>query len=173
MMEERATTLDDILARKRQTGGEVVNVDEPTVKLVFFTLGEQWYAFHGENIREVLADNEVYYLPGCPSSMEGVINVRGDIESVIRLRALLGLPEVKASASSRILLGKASAMSSGIRVDRVEEVLDVLQSAIQSPPHTLPEHLRPIVLGIVMYREHLVHLLDLERIFSDYRVGLR
>jgi purine-binding chemotaxis protein CheW len=172
-MDECTTTLDDILARKRQSGGEVVNVDEPAVKLVFFSLGEQWYAFYGQAIREVLADREVYYLPGCPPSMEGVINVRGDIESVIRLRTVLGLPEVKAAASSRILLGKAGAMCSGIRVDCVEEVLDVLQSAIQSPPHTLPEHLRPIVLGIVMYGDHPVHLLDLERIFTDYRAGLR
>lgn len=172
-MEERATTLDDILARKRQAGDDVVNVDEPAVKLVFFSLGEQWYAFYGETIREVLADHEVYYLPGCPSSMEGVINVRGDIESVIRLRSVLGLPEVKVAASSRILLGKTSAMSSGIRVDCVEEVLDVLQSAIKSPPHTLPEHLRPLVLGVVMYRDHPVHLLDLTRIFTDYREGLR
>lgn len=172
-MEEHLTTLDDILARKRQSGDDVVNVDEPAVKLVFFSLGEQWYAFYGETIREVLADHEVYYLPGCPASMEGVINVRGDIESVIRLRTVLGLPEVTVAASSRILLGCASAMRSGIRVDCVEEVIDVLQSAIQAPPHTLPEHLRPLVLGIVMYRDRPVHLLDLARIFTDYREGLR
>ena len=172
-MEEHLTTLDDILARKRQSGDDVVNVDEPAVKLVFFSLGEQWYAFYGETIREVLADHEVYYLPGCPASMEGVVNVRGDIESVIRLRTVLGLPEVIVAASSRILLGCASAMRSGIRVDCVEEVIDVLQSAIQAPPHTLPEHLRPLVLGIVMYRDHPVQLLDLARIFSDYREGLR
>ena len=172
-MEERAPTLDDIIARKRQTGGEVVNVDEPAVKLVFCSLGEQWYAFYGENIREVLAQSEVYFLPGCPSSMEGVINVRGDIESVIRLRTVLGLPEVKVAASSRILLGRSGAMCSGIRVDCVEEVLDVLLCDIQSPPHTLPEHLRAVVLGVVMYRDHPVHLLDLARIFTDYREGGR
>lgn len=172
-MEEHATTLADILARKQQSGDAVVNVDEPTVKLVFFSLGEQWYAFYGETIREVLAEHDVYYLPGCPASMEGVINVRGDIESVIRLRSVLGLPEVKAAATSRILLGRTAAMSSGLRVDCVEEVLDVRQSAIQSPPQTLPEHLRPLVLGIVMYDQHVVHLLDLERIFTDYREGLR
>ena len=172
-MEEHLTTLDDILARKRQSGDNVVNVDEPAVKLVFFSLGEQWYAFYGETIREVLADHEVYYLPGCPASMEGVINVRGDIESVIRLRTVLGLPEIIVAGSSRILLGCASAMRSGIRVDCVEEVIDVLQSAIQAPPHTLPEHLRPLVLGIVMYRDRPVQLLDLARIFSDYCEGLR
>jgi len=92
---------------------------------------------------------------------------------VIRLRSVLGLPEVTVAASSRILLGCVSAMRSGIRVDCVEEVIDVLQSAIQAPPHTLPEHLRPLVLGIVMYRDRPVQLLDLSRIFSDYREGLR
>ena len=168
-----APTLDQILRQRHGARQEVVNVDERMVKLVIFALGPHWFAFHGTHIREILAQAVVHFVPGCPPSLEGVINVRGDIESVIRLRAVLGLPEVKVAASSRILLGEAGAMRSGIRVDRVEEVLDVLQSAIQAPPHTLPEHLRPIVLGIVMYREHLVHLLDLERIFADYRAGLR
>lgn len=172
-MNEMPTPLDDILARKRQAAGEIVNVDEPTVKLVLFSLGDNWYAFHGENISEVLANSEVFFLPGCPASLEGVINVRGDIESVISLRAVLGQPEAEIAASSRILLGQARAMRSGIRVDRVAEVLDVLESAIQPAPHTMPEYLRPIVLGIVTFRDHLVHLLDLERIFEDYRAGLR
>ncbi len=172
-MEEKSATLDDILAHRQKTVGEVVNVDAPSVKLVFFSLGEQWYAFHGEKISEVLADSEVFFLPGCPASMEGVINVRGDIESVIRLRAVLGLPDEEASGSSRILLGQSHTMHSGLRVDRVEEVIDVLEDSIQPPPHTIPEHLRAIVLGIVTFRSHLVHVLDLERIFEDYQTGLR
>ena len=172
-MEEPLTTLADILARKRQSAGQTVDVDEPLVKLVVFALGEQRFAFYGEVISEVLADSEVYFLPGCPPSMEGVINVRGDIESVIRLRAVLGLPEARDAAASRILLGRTRAMRSGLRVDRVEDVLDVPQSAIQPPPHTLTEPLRPLVLGIVLLGGQPVHLLDLERILADYRAGLR
>lgn len=172
-MEDRAITLDDILARKQDTAGAVVNVDEPTVKLVFFSLGNAWYAFRGENVSEVLADCDVFFLPGLPSSLEGVINVRGDIESVIRLRTLLGLPEVDTAVASRILLCQSEAMRSGIRVDRVEEVLDIMESTILPPPHAIPESLRPIVIGIISYQEHMIHLLDLERIFEDYRLGLR
>lgn len=170
-MSENATTLAEILARQRLPGSDATEVDEPLVKLVVFSLGEQWFAFHGTTIREVLADSEVYFLPGCPRSMEGVINVRGDIESVIRLRAVLGLSEIEASASSRILLGQADAIRSGLRVDRVEDVLDVPQSSIQPPPHTLPERLRPLVLGIVMVRDQPVHLLDLSRLLAEYCAG--
>lgn len=174
-MHEHATTLAEILARPRLPGGEADDVDEAQVKLVVFTLGERWFAFHGEAIREVLADSEVYFLPGCPPSMEGVINVRGDIESVIRLRAVLGLPDGETSANSRILLAKAgtlrSGLRSGLRVDRVEDVLDVAQSAVQAPPHTLPENLRARVRGIVMYRGHAVHLLDVSTILAEYCAG--
>ena len=170
-MQEHVTTLADVLARQRLTGRDATEVDEPLVKLVVFSLGEQWFAFRGEAIREVLADSEVYFLPGCPTSMEGVINVRGDIESVIRLRAVLGLPEIETSATSRILLAKADAIRSGLRVDRVEDVLDVPLSDLQSPPHTLPERLRTLVLGIVMVRDQPVHLLDISRILADYCAG--
>ena len=170
-MHAHATTLAEILARPRLPDGEAGDVDEPQVKLVVFTLAEQRFAFHGEAIREVLADSEVYFLPGCPPSMEGVVNVRGDIESVIRLRAVLGLPEGETSSSSRILLAKAGTMRSGLRVDRVEDVLDVAQSDVQAPPHTLPERWRTRVQGIVMYRGHAVHLLDASTILAEYCAG--
>lgn len=172
-MTGETTSLDQILALKRGETGPIVNVDEPLVKLVIFTLDGSWFAFAGEAIREVLPDSPVFYLPGCPESLEGVINVRGDIESVIDLRQVLGFLPAADKARSRILLGRAAAMHSGIRVDAVEEVMDVPQSSIQAPPHTIPDHRKAIVRGIVRFKGELVTLLDLERLFADYAAGLR
>jgi purine-binding chemotaxis protein CheW len=87
------TTLDQVLTQRRESRQEIVNVDEPTVKLVIFALGEKYFAFHGERIREILAQADVFFVPGSPASLEGVINVRGDIESVIRPHEMLHLPE--------------------------------------------------------------------------------
>ncbi|MDR3437365.1 chemotaxis protein CheW [Telmatospirillum sp.] len=171
MTETGNLSLDQILALKRGDSGPVVNVDEPQVKLVVLTLGGDWFAFHGGKVREVLPDCPVFYLPGCPSSMEGVINVRGDIETVIGLRSVLGYPPGE-EAGSRILLCQAAGMRSGVRVDAVEEVMDVPQSAIQAPPHTIAENRKPIVLGIVTFGGRQVTLLDLDRLFADYRAGL-
>jgi purine-binding chemotaxis protein CheW len=165
-------TLDEILAVRRGETGAIVNVDEPQVKLVVLTLAGDWFAFNGERVREVLCDSPVFALPGCPPSLEGVINVRGDIDTVIDLRAVLGYPPAATRTNSRILLCQAASMRSGVRVDAVEEVMDVSQGSIQPPPHTIPEHRKPIVLGIVAFQGHLVTLLDLERIFADYRAGL-
>ncbi|MGE4278283.1 MAG: chemotaxis protein CheW [Magnetospirillum sp.] len=164
-------TLDQVLAIRRGAAGPVVNVDEPLVKLVVFVLNGEWFAFHGERVKEVLSDFPVYFLPGCPPGLEGVINVRGDIESVLSLRTVLRYPAADADSASRILLGQGAEMRSGLRVDSVEEVMDVPQSLIQAPPHTIPDHLRPLVLGIVAFQGHMVTILDMDRLLADYRVG--
>ncbi len=165
-------TLDQVLTQRREANKDIVNVDEPTVQLVVFALGEDWFAFHGERIREILAEADVHFVPGCPASLEGVINVRGDIESVIRLNDLLSLPDSGGGGSSSILLGRGGGMSSGIRVDCVVDVVDLPQSSIQAPPATLAEHLRVLVLGVLRFQERPVAVLDLDKLFADYARGL-
>jgi len=165
-------TLDQVLTQRREARKEIVNVDERAIKLVIFELGGDWFAFHGERIREILAQADVFFVPGCPSSLEGVINVRGDIESVVRLHDLLRLPESSARRGSSILLGRGGGMSSGIRVDVVVDVVDVPESSIQPPPSALPEHLRTYVSGVLQFQGRPVTVLDLDPIFADYARGL-
>lgn len=164
-------SLDQALLQRSKAAQEIIDVDEPVIKLVIFELGGEWFAFLGEAIREILSQVEIFFVPGCPPSLEGVINVRGDIESVIRLSELLGKPVTEPAASSVILLGVGGGMHSGIRADRVVDVLDMAQSAIQPPPATLPEQLRRIVSGVTQYRNNPVVLLDLNRIFEEYQRG--
>ena len=171
-MEENQNNLDKMLNLRRELSSEVVNVDELAVKLVIFELAGDWLAFPGENISEILPRGEVFFVPGCPASLEGVINVRGDIESVITLSELLGKPATDATATSSILRGHGGGMRSGIRVDRVIDVLDVVQSAIQPPHASLPEHMRHIVTGLMKHQDKPVAILDLNCIFENYRRGL-
>jgi len=170
VMEQEQSGLDKVLSLR--SSAEIVNVDEPMVKLVVFELDGEYFAFPGEAIAEIMPATDVYFVPGCPPSLEGVINVRGDIESVIRLAELLGKPAADPASTSSILRGQGGGMHSGIRVDRVVDVLDVVQSAIQVPPATLPEHLRRIVSGLMRYQDTPVVILDLDRLFEDYQRGL-
>lgn len=170
-MNEEAS-LDQVLSQRLEASKDVVNVDEPLQKLVIFQLCGRHFAFHGERIREILADAEVFFVPGCPGSLDGVINVRGDIESVIRLDRLLNLGEM-AMQPSTILLGRSTnGVSSGIRVERVVEVADLPQSLIQPPPSALPEALRPFVTGALEFAGLAVTVLDLDALFVDYVRGL-
>ncbi len=85
--------LEQVLRQRQNSHQDIVDVDEPVIKLVIFSLGEQHFALAGESVKEVLPGTEtVFFVPGMPASVEGVINVRGNIESVIQLHALMQLP---------------------------------------------------------------------------------
>ncbi|MYL24442.1 chemotaxis protein CheW [Halomonas alkaliantarctica] len=164
---------DELLAMKQEAASAVVDVEEPTVKLVIFTLGDRCFAFRGEFVQEVLpGDERLFYVPGMPDSVQGVINVRGDIESVILLHALLQLAAPEKTVSGSILLTHASGMQSGIRVDELLDVADLPLSQLRNPPESLPEHFRPYVAALVDFAGKPVALLDVEKVFGDYQAGL-
>lgn len=169
------TTIEQVLTKRSSATREIICVDEQMAKLVIFELSGQHFAFKGDYIREILSGINVFFVPGCPPSLEGVMNVRGDIESVIRLNEMLNLPVSSAIQTERlsfILLGRGAGISSGIRVDRVIDVIDVAQSSIQPPPATVSDHIRAISLGVLMFKGLPVTILDLDRIFADYAKGL-
>lgn len=170
--------LDQLLNERKNNQQAIVDVDEPVVKLVIFKLAEQYFAFLGAGIAEVIpGDTTVYFLPGMPTSVEGVMNLRGDIESVINLHELLQLsgtvnkvnPTVVATSS--ILLGKGKSMYSGLRVDQLLDVVDVPTSQLQPPPSALPEHLEPFVTSLLVFNHLPVTVLDLDAVFATWLKG--
>lgn len=166
-----ASGIDQVLTQRHQARQAIVDVDEAMVKLVVFELGPHWFAIRGEQIAEVLGRTRVFFVPGCPPSLEGVINVRGEIETVIQINALLHVPVTPNLPEAPILLGVGANTKSGIRVDRMIDVLDVLESSILAPPSTQPEHFKGLVTGVTQFLERPVSLLDIDRVFADYAGG--
>ncbi|HKM15683.1 MAG TPA: chemotaxis protein CheW [Marinospirillum sp.] len=167
--------LDQLLTAQKTNQQSIIDVDEPVVKLVIFRLADQYFAFYGAVIKEVIpGDTKVYFLPAMPASVEGVMNIRGDIESVISLYELLQLSAVvnRATATaSSILLGKTNAMHSGLRVDQLLDVVDVPTSQLQPPPPSLPEYLQPFVTSLLVFNGLPVTLLDLDAVFLNWLKG--
>jgi purine-binding chemotaxis protein CheW len=166
--------IDQILLQRENAGTQIIDVEEPTVKLVIFALGSAWFAFHGHAICEILTQTTVYFVPGCPPALEGVMNVRGDIESVIHLHTLLhgSAPANVASqtrtAASSILLGQGAGIRSGMRVDSVVDVVDLPASTIQPAPPALEGATRHWVTGVLCFKDRPVSVIDLALLFADF-----
>ncbi len=178
MTASSVSQLDQVLTERQGNQQGIIDVDEPVVKLVIFRLADQYFAFHGAVIKEVIpGDTPVYFLPAMPSSVEGVMNLRGDIESVISLHELLQLSAVvnqdndAVVTASCILLGKNHAMHSGLRVDQLLDVIDIPTSQLKPPPASLPEHLQPFVMHLFVFNGQPVTLLDLEAVFKNWLKG--
>lgn len=145
-------------------------VDAATVQYVVFSIGERPFALPGARVAEVLPLVPIHFVPGCPPALEGVIDVRGEILSVLRLGDLLGVAHGAPTRHSAILLGCADGMESGLRVDAVQDVLEVVQGSLLDPPE-LPEPLTGLVTGVFTHRGRPVLVLDLGQLFAAWRAG--
>ena len=87
----QATTRDLILEelKRRHRSKEVVDVEKERIKVLIFVCGTHLYAFHGADVREILPKPEISWVPGLPDYLPGLINVRGDVESVVAIRHFL------------------------------------------------------------------------------------
>ncbi len=177
-MSDEQLTLDQLLEQKNQQkighDKEVVDVNEKTIKVVIFSLGDECFAFYADSVTEILAENSsVFFVPGCPASLSGVINVRGSIESVIDIAMFLKLEnQTNDKKTYTILLAKNPEMTSGVAVDKIIDVVDIPERIIQEAPDTIPLHLRPYISDVFEFDVHAVSLLNLEQIFKDYQQGL-
>ena len=182
-------SLADALAQQRDDLA-IVDVDEPCQQLVLFRLAGQRFALPGRAVNEILSgDQPVYFVPGLPASTEGVIHLRGNIESVITLQALLDLPAADNDANGMLLLVSAAGIRSAVRIDSLDDVCDIPVNALTPPPDTLSSQLKPYVSALWQpatpeesekeaaesYAEErgtAIVLLNPDALFSAYQQGL-
>lgn len=177
------TDIDELLSSDGWHGQSVVEVDEPAQSLIIFRLGGQALALPGSQVREILPPTEMFFVPGCPADMPGVINLRGDILSIIRLGQLLafnGLGQDSSALASNpmskdsgmILVTRGQVMAMGFLVDEVLDLIEIPQSALKPPLATLPAQLLPWILATLDWNQEAVTCLDAEAMLRDYRARL-
>jgi purine-binding chemotaxis protein CheW len=149
--------------KRRQSIKEVVDVEEERVKVVIFICGENRYAFYGTDISEILPTCDISWVPCLPDYLPGLINVRGDIESVINIRHFLG-EEMVEHGNCLIALAVRGDFHSGVMIDSIEDVVDIPLSTIHPPLATLNGAARDLVIGEIEYGGESISLLDIGKL---------
>jgi purine-binding chemotaxis protein CheW len=134
------------------------------VQLVLFIVDEQTYALPLAAAERVLRIVEITPLPGAPDSVEGVINIQGDVVIVVSVRRRLGLAERSAGAADSLIVARARARRVAIIAESVVGVVERPVDAVVSAGHITPG-IEPIE-GVLKTSEGLVLIHDLDRFFS-------
>jgi purine-binding chemotaxis protein CheW len=62
-------------------------------------------------------------------------------------------------------------MHSGLRVERLLDVVDIALNQIQPAPDALPEYLQPYVTGLLEFNDLAVAVLDIDALFAAWQQG--
>src|ERR1700682_4967638 len=111
------------------------NSDE--LQLVVFQLGAELYGVEISRVHEIIRLQEVTRVPHSPAFVEGVINLRGKVISVINLRRRFGLPAANDTRAGRIVVVDINDQVIGMVVDSVSEVLRINAATIEPPSPTV------------------------------------
>ena len=134
--------------------------------IVGFEVGRETYGVPITSLHEIVRVPEITAVPDAPDYMEGVINLRGKIVSVIDLRKRLGEKKVTSSRKNRILVVEHKGKLAGLIVDSASEVLKIPATDVEPSPTTLQEGRSNCVTGLGKYRGRLIVLLDMTRVLD-------
>ncbi|HEX4895684.1 MAG TPA: chemotaxis protein CheW [Solimonas sp.] len=108
--------------------------DDSVSRWVCFGLGEQLYGLPIAGVQEVLRPGDIESVPGTAPVVLGVINLRGNVVTVLDLRLRLGLPSRPLDADSRIVVIEHGGETFGLLVDRVADVRKIPDAAVKPAP---------------------------------------
>ena len=134
---------------------------------VTFRLGEESYGVNVMQVQEVLRVSEIAPVPGAPGYVLGIINLRGNVVSVLDTRLRFGLAKKATDDSTRIIIIELESQTIGILVDSVAEVEDVQSSEVDTPPSVGNEESARYIAGVVSRANGILILVDVHRLLSE------
>jgi len=136
------------------------------LQLVGFRIGKEIFAVPINLVHEIVRVPEITAVPDAPECIEGVINLRGKIISIVDLRKRFGETQIESSRKNRILVAEIDNKMVGLIVDAASEVIRLPEAEIEAPPEVFGESEVKYVTGVGKLNGRLVILIDLTKILQ-------
>ncbi|TVO76317.1 chemotaxis protein CheW [Sedimenticola selenatireducens] len=143
------------------------SANDPVYQLVTFRLEDETYGINVMHVQEVLRVTEIAPVPGAPPYVLGIINLRGNVVTVIDTRSRFGLPPGDIDEASRVVIIESEMQVVGILVDSVAEVVELKGSEIDSAPNVGNEESSKFIQGVATSDNNLLIVVDLNKLLSE------
>ena len=141
--------------------------EDEVLQWVTFQLENETYGINVMQVQEVLRYTDIAPVPGAPGYVLGIINLRGNVVTVIDTRSRFGLPPSEVTENSRIVIIEADKQVVGILVDSVAEVVYLRQSEIETAPNVGNDESAKFIQGVCNKNGELLILVELDKMMSE------
>ncbi|RQD55693.1 MAG: purine-binding chemotaxis protein CheW [Desulfonatronovibrio sp. MSAO_Bac4] len=123
-------------------------LEEHLLEVVQFRLARENYALESAYIREVVNFSGLTPVPCTPSFIAGIINLRGQIVSVVDLKVLFDLPLSAPPDSAKVIILNHNEMEMGLLVDKLKGATAFAIDLIQPSPSSLTDKTQAYLKGV-------------------------
>ena len=134
------------------------------IEVVEFLLAHEKYAVASEYVREIYPLNDLTPVPCTPRFVLGIVNVRGQVLSVIDIKRFFDLPEKGLTDLNKVIILHSDDMEFGILADAIVGVRNLNLSEIETSLPTLTGIRKEYLMGITRDREVVI---DAGKLLTD------
>ena len=131
-----------------------------------FDLGKETYAVTLLSVKEVVTVPDTTPLPNSPIYFKGIMNLRGQIISIIDLRNKLNIKPKEIDNEEAVIIIEIKGVSIGLIVDSINSVLNISMQNVSEVPEVSSQINAKYIEGVYHSDKNLTILLDLESILN-------
>lgn len=136
------------------------------MQVVIFRLNKEQFAVETSKVQSINDAMKITKVPKAPAHIKGIINLRGNVISILDINLLMDVAKQKNNENSEesIIILEMEDELVGIVVDQVDEVLDLDESIIEK---ISDDNRKAYVQGIINFKDKVVTLIDIDKLFSN------
>lgn len=134
---------------------------------VTFRVGTADYALPAAQVLHLESFVTATHVPGTPSYVAGLVQVRGRLVPVVDLRARFGLAPIEHSIDRRVVVVQVGSRVAGLLVDSAREVLQIDAAKFEKPPELIEQQTAGFVTAVATIAQRLFLLVDVPRVIGE------
>jgi purine-binding chemotaxis protein CheW len=134
---------------------------------VTFRVGNADYAINADDVLHLESFTQATHVPGAPSFVAGLVQVRGKLVPVVDLRTRFGLGPIERSLDNRVIVVKVGTRVAGLLVDSAREVLRLDEASFEPPPELLDSQASGFVKAVATEAKRLLLVVDVPRLIGE------
>jgi purine-binding chemotaxis protein CheW len=148
-----------------QTAQAEINSD--TVELATFYVGEALCGMDILKVQEINKLIEMTRVPQAPEYVLGILNLRGEIVTIVDLGKKLSLKSTEMSDKTRNIIVNSNGEHIGLMVERISDVIQAEWEKVEAPPANIGGVQGRYFTGVFKTEDRLIGILDVEKVLEE------
>lgn len=133
------------------------------MQVVVFRLGDEQFAVETAKVQGINDIMKITRVPKAPNYIKGLINLRGNVISLLDINLLLNIDKKENVEQNNIIILKMEDEHVGITVDEVDEVLEIEEEIVEK----VDDQRKLYIKGVINFKDRVVTLIDIDKLFAN------
>ena len=134
---------------------------------VLFKVAESEYVVSAADVLHMESFTGATRVPGTPSHVTGLMQIRQRVVPIVDLRMRFGLPDIAPTIDSRVVVVQTGTRAVGLLVDSAREVIELAEGSFQPPPDVVVQQAQGFVTSVAQAGQRLLMLIDLHKVIGE------